>query len=151
MTGNEYYPYQLALGTIDIQGKINSGTGIDLISGSKVDLAQGSELNANMVFNVSNGVVIATPKTLISYENINEKYPKNFAMQDGKNIIIVASNNNATDDKLSSIVNLNGQIKSNGGDVVVRSEVLQLGDNTEVQKQSTEADKQKLLKNIMKN
>lgn len=133
VTGNEYYPYQLAPSAIDIQGKINSGGGIDLISGSKVDLAQGSELNANMAFNVSNGVVTATPKTPISYENINGKYPEKFAMQDGKNIIIVASNNNATDDKLSAIVNLNGQIKSNGGDVVVRTEALQLGGNAEAQ------------------
>ncbi len=122
VNGNAENPIELAAGKIDISGKINSGAGIDLISGSEINLYSGSELNANMKFSEVNGIVTATPNTITqSFSTAN--YPKNLAMQDGKNIVIVASNTGTTDDVLSAIVNLKGDINANGADVDVKTEV----------------------------
>lgn len=121
---NKYTPFVLDTGKIEIAGKINSARGINLFSGSEVNLLSGSELNANMQFMVTDGKVTAVPSTL-STDSITNGYPKNLAMQDGNDIVIVASNNNASKDILSAIVNLEGKVNANGGNVIARTEVFQ--------------------------
>ena len=135
ITGNEFQPYDLAPSNIDIAGKINSAKGIDLISGSEVNILNGAELNANMDFSTdASGNIIASARNLTSVVQ-NKTYPKNFAMQDGENIIIVASNKDVSQDKLSAIVNLNGKVNANGGDVVVRSEIFRTDKNGDAKSQ----------------
>ena len=109
LNGNKYEPVGLAVGKIEIDGTINAGKGINLISGSNVDLLSNSSLNANMDFvkDALTGQVTAKPLPIV--QTSESVYPKNLAMQDGKDIVIVASNNNVSSDMLSAIVNLNGK------------------------------------------
>lgn len=124
VTGNKYEPIELAPGKIEIDGKINAGKGIDLISGSEVNLLKNSELNANMAFSTIDGNVTATPKNISAKLNPSDgTFPQKFAMQDGNDIVIVSSNIGTSKDILSAIVNLNGKINANGGDVVAKTEV----------------------------
>ena len=131
ITGNAYYPYELAQGDIEVAGKINSKQGIDLISGSKVNILKDAVLNANMNFVTAGNTITATPDDKFTGGDTNyvgeagESYPKNLAMQDGNNIVIVASNTGGSNDKLSAIVNLDGKINANNGDVFVKTEVFQ--------------------------
>ena len=130
VTGNEYEPYELASGKIEIAGKINSAGGIDLISGSEVNLLSTSELNANMSFSETNGNIVAYPSTK-NQHNATTKFPTNLAMQNGENIVIVASNKGTSDDVLSAIVNLNGKVNANNGDVLIRTEAFKLDDSAQ--------------------
>lgn len=123
VNGNKFNPIELAASPIEIAGTINSKGGIDLISGSEVNLQSTSKLNANMEFTVEGNSITATPNSITSATTAN--YPKNLAMQNGKNIVIVASNNEASSDVLSAIVNLKGTVSANGGDVIARTEVFQ--------------------------
>ena len=123
VTGNKYEPVKLDTGKIEIAGKINSGKGINLFSGGEVNLLSGSELNANMNFTINSGNVTATPSPITPAAAAN--YPQKLAMQDGKDIVIVASDNKASNDMMSAIVNLNGKVYTNGGDLILRTEVFQ--------------------------
>ena len=124
ITGNQYEPIELAPGKIEIDGKINAGKGIDLISGSEVNLLKNSELNANMAFSTIDGNVTATPKNISTKLSSSDgSFPQKLAMQDGNNIVIVSSNIGTSKDILSAIVNLNGKVNANGGDVVAKTEV----------------------------
>ena len=135
LNGNKYEPVGLAVGKIEIDGTINAGKGINLISGSNVDLLSNSSLNANMDFvkDALTGQVTAKPLPIV--QSSESVYPKNLAMQDGKDIVIVASNNNVSSDMLSAIVNLNGKVNANGGDLIVRTEVFQTDKNADAKSQ----------------
>ena len=133
VTGNKYEPIKLDTGKIEIAGKINSGKGINLFSGSEVNLLSGSELNANMKFAIDNGTVTTTPSPITPAMVAN--YPQKLAMQDGKDIVIVASNNHVSNDMMSAIVNLNGKVYTNGGDLVLRTEVFQTDKNGDAKSQ----------------
>ena len=74
-----------------------------------------------MTFTGENGNVKATPSSTLRASG----YSKNLAMQDGNDIVIVASNNAASKDVLSAIVNMNGKVNANGGNVIARTEVFQ--------------------------
>ncbi len=124
VSGNQYTPFVLDTGKIEIAGKINSARGINLFSGSEVDLLSGSELNANMTFTGENDSVVAKASPLAQASRTND-YPQKLAMQDGNDIVIVASNNNASKDILSAIVNMNGKVNANGANVIARTEVFQ--------------------------
>jgi hypothetical protein len=140
VTGDKDSPFQLDTGIIDIEGKINSGAGINLISGTKVDLKKSSQLNANMDFseNAITHEIIATKKDISleadSTQNTDSTQDSdnptstasNFAMQDGKDIIIVAQNKGKNRDILSAIVNLDGKIDANTSDVIAQSEIYQM-------------------------
>lgn len=128
---NEYNPVKLASGKIDVQGKINSGGGIDLIAGSEITLANDSVLNANMKFEIDDGKLVAKANSISGIDKV--EMPTKLAMQDGKNIVIVASNNNTSLEKIGAIVNMNGKVDANGGDVIARTEVFQ----TELTKEAT--------------
>ena len=137
VAGNEYHPFVLAPGTIDISGVVNSSKGIDLFSGGTVNLQNGSELNANMSFtkDAAGKITAAPSENVLVSELSGDSYPKNLAMQNGNNIVIVSSNNDASADVLSAIVNLDGNVKANGSSVYVRTEVFQTdkAGNTESQ------------------
>ena len=135
LNGNKYEPVGLAVGKIEIDGTINAGKGINLISGSNVDLLSNSSLNANMDFvkDALTGQVTAKPLPIV--QTSESVYPKNLAMQDGKDIVIVASNNNVSSDMLSAIVNLNGKVNANGGDLIIRTEVFQTDKNADAKSQ----------------
>ena len=135
LNGNKYEPVGLAVGKIEIDGTINAGKGINLISGSNVDLLSNSSLNANMDFvkDALTGQVTAKPLPIV--QSSESVYPKNLAMQDGKDIVIVASNNNVSSDMLSAIVNLNGKVNANGGDLIIRTEVFQTDKNADAKSQ----------------
>ena len=125
IAGNEYEPFALSANGIEVAGKINSAQGIDLISGGEITIKPDAELNANMKFSTDGaGNVTASQKNAVISSG-EASYPQKLAMQNGKNIVIVASNNNVSKDALSAIVNLEGKVDANGGDVIARTEVFQ--------------------------
>ncbi len=95
---------ELSASTIEINGTINAEQGgIDLISGSQVDIGSTAQLNANTKLGS------LTPDS------------RTFAMQDGNNITIVASNS-GEGNTLDAIVNLNGKVNAGKGDILVKTE-----------------------------
>ncbi len=130
MNGNDYLvngaqENKIAInpsGIITIDGVINSGGGIDLIAGNKIDINSTAQLNANQKFTISGDTVTHSDKVNPDITSIvNNK--RTMAMSDGKGIVIVATNSGANKDYMSAIVNLDGKINANGNDVVVASEV----------------------------
>ena len=123
-------------GKIKVDGTINSGAGIDLINAGEIEIGSTGTLNANMNFSTSGKNVTATKKNNVTANTFQEKegdtpetsHEKEykFAMDGGNGIIIASSNN--TDggrDYLSSIVNISGKVKANGGDVHIQTEIYQ--------------------------
>ena len=118
---------------ITINGKINSGGGIDLLNGGQeINIGNGAELNANMNFSVSEGVVTATPKENVTptpvektYDEagklVNQKYK--LAMDGGNGIVIASQNTAQNRDYLSSIVNIDGKVNANGANVFAQTEI----------------------------
>jgi len=133
MDGNDYLingdsllPVKLNPAQIKIDGKINSGSGIDIISGGTIDIGATAELNSNMNFSVADSVVTATKKSTVVTPNTSaDASAKTLAMNGGNGIIIVAQNSGEikNNDYLGAIVNLNGKVDSNGGDIYVKSEL----------------------------
>ncbi len=135
INGNAENPIVLAPSKIQIDGTINSGKGIDVISGMQIDINSNAKLNANMGFIKENGKIKAVQQNLTIIPN-----NKTFAMQDGNNIIIVSSNSdknsgitgtlfsNPDPDKLSGIVNLDGRVNANNGNVVIKTETFNPSD-----------------------
>ena len=120
--GNNDFKYELAPSSINIDGTINSNSGIDLIAGNEIELGSDSVLNAN----VNKATASVVPNTIIT--GTTTSY--NSAMQDGNGIVIVAQNKGDNRDILSAIVNLNGKIDANGGDVIAQTEIYK-ADKTE--------------------
>ena len=116
---------KLAHGKIKVDGTINSGEGIDLINAGEIEIGSTGALNANMNFSNSGANITATKKNDVTPNTFQDKEYK-FAM-DGGNGIIIASSNNADGgrDYLSSIVNISGKVKANGGNVHVQTEIYQ--------------------------
>lgn len=118
--GDTVDPIKLAPSLIEVSGKINSANGIDLISGGRVDIKTGAQLNANVEFQYDESDIMTgfAPKT-----GVSPSAPSTFAMNDGNGIIIVASNDGSSNDFLGAIVNLDGNIAANGSNVIVRTEI----------------------------
>lgn len=131
--GGKDTPIKLMPSQITVKGKINSGAGIDILNGGQnIDISNGAELNANMKFSVSGGVVTATKKQNVTptvteknYDEtgklVNQQYK--LAMDGGNGIVIVSQNTAQNRDYLSSIVNLDGKVKANGGNVLAQTEI----------------------------
>ena len=125
--GDDYVLYDedsdvaLYPGSIKVEGTINSGAGIDLVSGgNEIEVGATGALNANMNFSGTGANVTANPKTNVQPQNTYK-----FAMEGGNGIVITSSNSGEDRDYLSAIVNLNGKVKANGGDVHVQTEIYQ--------------------------
>ncbi len=142
---------QLNPAPITVDGTINSGSGIDIITGGSgtngkrnINLNEGSTLNANMTFSGSGANVTATPKTnatptaITTETTEDDKQLQNYklAIDGGNNITIVASNQMKNRDYMSSIVNLDGAINANGADLVAQTEVYNM--NWETDKSNSE-------------
>ena len=121
--GGESTKIKLMPAPITIEGTINSGLGIDILNGGQnIDIRNGAELNANMNFSVSGGVVTATPKENV-IPTVAENNQYKLAMDGGNGIVIVSQNTAMNRDYLSSIVNLDGKVKANGGNVIAQTEI----------------------------
>lgn len=120
--GDTSNPIKLEKSLIEISGKINSVNGIDIISGGKVEIKEGAQLNANLDFNYNEDDTLAgfSKKTGVT-PNLTSS-SKTFAMNDGNGIIIVSSNDGEKSDYLSAFVNLNGSVDANGSNIIVKSE-----------------------------
>lgn len=120
--GDTSNPIKLEKSLIEIFGKINSANGIDIISGGKVEIKEGAQLNANLDFNYNEDGTLAgfSKKTGVT-PNLTSS-SKTFAMNDGNGIIIVSSNDGEKSDYLSAFVNLNGSVDANGSNIIVKSE-----------------------------
>ena len=106
---------------ITIDGKINSAGGIDIINGGRdITIGKDAELNANMSFTSdANGEnVIASVGTAPSVTSTFET-----AMNDGKGITLISQNNSVNKDYLSAIVNIEGKVHANGGNVIAQTEI----------------------------
>ena len=131
--GDDYVLYnadsesEIALypGSIKVNGTINSGAGIDLINGgNEIEIGATSSLNANMNFSGTGANVTATPKSSVTPNTKTENTYK-FAFDGGNGVVIASSNSGEDRDFLSSIVNLKGKVKANGGDVHAQTEIYQ--------------------------
>ena len=106
---------------ITINGKINSAGGIDIINGGRaINIGQNAELNANMQFNddttgenvtASAGTAPSTAGTFAT------------AMNGGKGINIVSQNRSDDNNYMSAIVNIEGKVHANGGDIIAQTEI----------------------------
>ena len=106
---------------ITIDGKINSAGGIDIMNGGRdITIGKDAELNANMSFTSdANGEnVIASVGTAPSVASTFET-----AMNDGKGITLISQNNSNNKDYLSAIVNVEGKVHANGGNVIAQTEI----------------------------
>jgi filamentous hemagglutinin family protein len=104
IAGTKDNTYILQPSKIVVNGKINSGAGIDLLSGLGVDINPGAELNANMDFKINEGKIVASKKELVSSNTKNDSVYKT-AMHSGNGIVIIAQNKGTEHkDYLSSIV-----------------------------------------------
>ncbi|MEE6206858.1 MAG: leukotoxin LktA family filamentous adhesin [Alphaproteobacteria bacterium] len=131
--GDDYVLYnadsdsEIALypGSIKVNGTINSGAGIDLITGgNEIEIGATGSLNANMNFSGTGANVTATPKTSVT-PNTKTKNTYKFAFDGGNGVVIASSNSGEDRDYLSAIVNLKGKVKANGGDVHAQTEMYQ--------------------------
>ena len=120
--GDTVNPIKLEKSLIEISGKINSANGIDIISGGRVEIKEGAQLNANLDFNYKEDGTLAgfSKKTGVT-PNLTSS-SKTFAVNDGNGIIIVSSNDGEKSDYLSAFVNLNGSVDANGSNIIVKSE-----------------------------
>ena len=106
---------------ITIDGKINSAGGIDIMNGGRdITIGKDAELNANMSFTSdANGEnVVASVGTAPSVTSTFET-----AMNDGKGITLISQNNSNNKDYLSAIVNVEGKVHANGGNVIAQTEI----------------------------
>lgn len=112
-------PIKLAPSLIEISGKVNSSNGIDLISGGQIDLKESAVLNANVEFKYDETDIMTgfVPKSSVGAPTTTTS-----AMNNGNEIVIVVRNNGETTDFLNAIVNLEGDIKSNGSVVLAKAE-----------------------------
>ena len=131
--GDDYVLYnadsdsEIALypGSIKVNGTINSGAGIDLINGgNEIEIGATGSLNANMNFSGTGANVTASPKTSVT-PNTKTANTYKFAFDGGNGVVIASSNSGEERDFLSSIVNLKGKVKANGGDVHAQTEMYQ--------------------------
>ena len=121
--GGQSTKIKLMPSPITIEGTINSGAGIDILNGGQeINIKNGAELNANMNFSVSEGVVTATPKENV-IPTVVENNQYKLAMDGGNGIVIVSQNTAQNRDYLSSIVNLDGKVNANGGNVIAQTEI----------------------------
>ncbi|MBQ6471331.1 MAG: leukotoxin LktA family filamentous adhesin, partial [Victivallales bacterium] len=112
--------------SIQINGTINSGSGIDLLNGgNKIEVGATGALNANMNFSGTGSHVTATPKSSVT-PNTKSGGTYKFAMDGGNGVVITSSNGGVDRDYLSAIVNLSGKVKANGGDVNIQTEIYQM-------------------------
>ena len=140
LLGGEETEVELNPADISIDGTINSGAGITIANGGKeININKDAKLNANMDFNVSGGNVSATKKTNVTPTSVTktEKELSNgktevsleykLAMDGGNGIAIVSKNQKVDNDYLAAIVNLNGKVDANGGNVIAQTEIYHSG------------------------
>lgn len=140
LLGGEETEVELNPAEISIDGTINSGTGITIANGgTEININKDAKLNANMDFNVSGGNVSATKKTDVTPTSVTktEKELSNgktevsleykLAMDGGNGIAIVSKNQKVDNDYLAAIVNLNGKVDANGGNVIAQTEIYHSG------------------------
>lgn len=106
---------------ITIDGKINSGAGIDIINGGRtISIGKDAELNANMTFTTDeNGENVTAsvgpaPTDISTFKT---------AMDEGKGINIISQNRSSESAYMSSIVNIEGKVHANGADVITQTEI----------------------------
>ena len=106
---------------ITIDGKINSGAGIDIINGGRtISIGKDAELNANMTFTTDeNGENVTAsvgpaPTGISTFKT---------AMDEGKGINIISQNRSSESAYMSSIVNIEGKVHANGADVITQTEI----------------------------
>lgn len=98
--------------SITIQGKINSGNGIDLIAGKEVNIANGAELNANLAKINPADYLVNTSGT-----------DSTVAINNGKDIVIIAMDTEHSVDKIGNAVNVSGVVNTNtGGDAIINAQ-----------------------------
>lgn len=98
--------------SITIQGKVNSANGIDLIAGKEVNIANGAELNANLA-------KINPADYLVNTSGIDSTV----AINNGKDIVIVAMDTEHSVNKINNTVNISGLVNTNGGgDAVINAQ-----------------------------
>lgn len=140
LLGGEKTDVELNPAEISIDGTINSGAGITIVNGgTEININKDAKLNANMDFNVSGGKVTATKKTDVTPTSVTktEKELSNgktevsleykLAMDGGNGIAIVSKNQKVDNDYLAAIVNLNGKVDANGGNVIAQTEIYHSG------------------------
>lgn len=140
LLGGEETEVELNPAEISIDGTINSRTGITIANGgTEININKDAKLNANMDFNVSGGNVSATKKTDVTPTSVTktEKELSNgktevsleykLAMDGGNGIAIVSKNQKVDNDYLAAIVNLNGKVDANGGNVIAQTEIYHSG------------------------
>lgn len=128
---NDYYVYtnngskdiqlEMAPGGITINGKINSAGGIDIINGGRtITIGKDAELNANMQFNDD-----TTGENVIASVGPTPSFSGTFAsaMNDGKGINILSQNRSDDNNYMSAIVNIEGKVHANGGDIIAQTEI----------------------------
>ena len=106
---------------ITIDGKINSAGGIDLINGGRdITIGKDAELNANMSFTAN-----SDGTNVVASVGPSPAYSSTFttAMNGGKGINILSQNRSDNSDYLSAIVNINGKVHANGGNVIAQTEI----------------------------
>ncbi|MBQ8672259.1 MAG: filamentous hemagglutinin N-terminal domain-containing protein [Alphaproteobacteria bacterium] len=140
LLGGEETEVELNPAEISIDGTINSGAGITIANGgTEININKDAKLNANMDFNVSGGNVSATKKTDVTPTSVTktEKELSNgktevsleykLAMDGGNGVTIVSKNQKVDNDYLAAIVNLNGKVDANGGNVIAQTEIYNSG------------------------
>ncbi len=140
LLGGEETDIELNPAEISIDGTINSGAGITIANGgTEININKDAKLNANMDFSVSGGNVTATKKTGVTPTSVTktEKELSNgktevsleykLAMDGGNGIAIVSKNQKVDNDYLAAIVNLNGKVDANGGNVIAQTEIYNSG------------------------
>ena len=116
---------------IKVQGTINSGSGIDIINGgNEINIEKDAKLNTNMEFSANAEKITTKPKTSVTPSGVQktaEGLQYKLSIDGGNGITIVSQNQKTDGDFLSAIVNLDGNIDSNGSDVLVQTEIYNSG------------------------